>query len=196
MLNVHHPSSCQFLCSVLSAKDWPNSIGKEVAFWGKSNVGKSSLLNALMQRKNLAKVSKTPGRTQTINFYQIKNKLRYVDLPGYGYACVSKKIQNVWHQHVLDYLLDRNNLCFVCILVDSKRDIHPQDLQVADFLQKSLVSVQWIYTKIDRISSIQRQNLELNVKKEHCLEVSALTGQGIVELRSYINHSIEQKNCG
>ncbi|ETZ05436.1 MULTISPECIES: ribosome biogenesis GTP-binding protein YihA/YsxC [Holospora] len=193
MLRSNPVLECQFLRSVLFSKDWPEISGKEFVFWGKSNVGKSSLLNALMQKKGFAKVSKTPGRTQSINFYQAQKGIRYVDLPGYGYACVPKNLQNIWHQHVVDYLLTRSNLCVVFLLIDSRRDVHFQDLQVIDFLQRSFVPVKCIYTKIDRIISAQRKILSLKESKTDCFEVSATTREGVLELRSYIlNHSFQK----
>ena len=187
-------SQCEFLRGVLSAKDWPEVSGQEVAFWGRSNVGKSSLLNALMKRKGLAKVSKTPGRTQTINFYQLQEGVRYVDLPGYGYACVPDVLQNMWHQHVLDYVLTRINLCLVVVLVDGRRDTSPQDFQVVDFLERSRIPVQCIYTKVDCISFSQRSFLELNQKEKNCFCISAHTGEGVVKLRSHI-FSVVRARC-
>ena len=188
-----HSSNCRFLRGVLSSKDWPDISGQEVAFWGRSNVGKSSLLNALMKSNGLAKVSKTPGRTQSINFYQIQEGVRYIDLPGYGYACIPEGLQNMWHQHVLDYVLTRSNLCLVVVLVDSRRDAGSQDLQVMKFLEQSHIPFQCIYTKIDCISSSQRSFLKLNEREKNYFRISAHTEEGIVALLSHIFSVVRER---
>ncbi|PPE03617.1 ribosome biogenesis GTP-binding protein YihA/YsxC [Holospora curviuscula] len=192
MLNKRYASDCRFLRGVLHPKDWPDVSGKEIAFWGRSNVGKSSLLNALMKRKNLAKVSKTPGRTQSINFYQVQEGVRYVDLPGYGYACVPEVLQNMWHKNVLEYVLTRTSLSLVVILVDSRRDVGPQDIEVMNFLTKSLIPLQCLYTKIDCISSAQRRLLKLNAGEIHHLKTSTTTGEGVFELRTHILNTLQK----
>lgn len=182
------PSECQFLRGVLHPKDWPGGGDAEFVFWGRSNVGKSSLLNALTERKNLAHVSKSPGRTQGINFYQILHGLRYVDLPGYGYARVSREAQRVWHQHVSDYLATRSNIQVVFILIDSRRDVQVHDQQVVEFLHECSVSFQFVYTKIDQISQVERCQLSLfeSIPAGGVYAVSASTGEGISELRRNI----------
>ena len=183
-----NPSDCQFLRSVLKPKDWPEAAGIEYVFWGRSNVGKSSLLNAVMQRKVMAHVSKTPGRTQSMNFYSISTQVRYVDLPGYGFARVSRKIQDSWHEHVSTYLATRANIKAVFVLIDSRRDIQESDWEVISFLQASGVFFECIYTKIDRLSKTQKEALQLLQPDAPfaAYAVSASTGEGMAALRTHI----------
>ncbi len=183
-----NPSDCQFLRSVLKPKDWPEAVGIEYVFWGRSNVGKSSLLNAVMQRKVLAHVSKTPGRTQSMNFYAISNQVRYVDLPGYGFAKVSRKMQESWHEYVSTYLATRSNIKAVFVLIDSRRDIQESDWEVIDFLTASGVFFECVYTKIDRLTKTQRAALHLLQPDAPftAYAVSVSTNEGIAALRTHI----------
>ena len=187
-MKLFNPSDCRFLCSVLKPKDWPEASKTEYVFWGRSNVGKSSLLNAVMQRKCLAHVSKTPGRTQAINFYAISSTVYYVDLPGYGFARVSQKTQDTWHEYVSTYLATRSNIRTVFILIDSRRDLQESDWEVIAFLRASGVLFECIYTKIDRLSKTQRANLQLLQPNPPFTThaVSASTGEGIALLRKHI----------
>lgn len=132
----------------------------EVAFVGRSNVGKSSLINAVVGDKSCARVSKSPGRTQQINFFTISNKISIADLPGYGYAAVSKKMRKSWDNLILNYLKGRPNLRRVFLLIDSRRGLKDADEEIADILDEQAVVYQIILTKIDKIS----RNLDVKEK--------------------------------
>ena len=123
----------------------------DCCFIGRSNVGKSSLINALTSRKTLARTSNTPGRTQQINFFQLEKKLMLVDLPGYGYAKASKTKIKDWSKFVLSYLENRPQLSRVCILIDSRRGIKKNDEAIMDYLDKISASYQLVLTKCDKI---------------------------------------------
>ena len=125
----------------------------EIAFVGKSNVGKSSLINALTGRKALARVSHTPGRTKQINFFNVKGELTLVDLPGYGYAKVSKKVHKTWEQLILTYLKQSINLKICCLLIDSRRGIKEHDLAILELLTSFDKRIFIIFTKADKISN-------------------------------------------
>lgn len=136
---------------------WPSENIEEIAFVGRSNVGKSSFINAFLGRKSLAKTSSTPGKTRTINFYNIDNKFRLVDLPGYGYAKVSKKEKEKWDKLINEYLHDRENLKEVFLLVDIRHEPTDLDRQMYDWIIESDFTGFIIATKYDKISKNQLQ---------------------------------------
>jgi len=129
----------------------PPTTLPEIAFAGRSNVGKSSLVNALTGRKTLAKASNTPGRTREINFFRLAEKLMLVDLPGYGYAKAPKKDVARWTRLVKDYLSGRPNLRRVCLMIDSRHGIKTVDQEIMSALDSSAVNYQIILTKSDKI---------------------------------------------
>ena len=131
---------------------WPMENLEEIAFVGRSNVGKSSFINAFLGRKNLAKTSSKPGKTRTINFYNIDNKFRLVDLPGYGYAKVSKAEKAKWDKLINEYLHDRENLKEVFLLVDIRHEPTALDVQMYDWIIDSGFTGFVIATKYDKIS--------------------------------------------
>ena len=121
---------CQFIKSCVSLDTLPSQNNSEVAFFGRSNVGKSSLINSLTNKKKLAKFSKTPGRTRQLNFFKIENKLHclnFVDLPGYGFAKVSKIEQREWRNLIFDYISSRQNLRTILLLIDARRELTKED---------------------------------------------------------------------
>lgn len=136
---------------------WPSEHIEEIAFVGRSNVGKSSFINAFLGRKSLAKTSSTPGKTRTINFYNIDNKFRLVDLPGYGYAKVSKKEKEKWDKLINEYLHDRENLKEVFLLVDIRHEPTDLDRQMYEWIIESGFTGFIIATKYDKISKNQLQ---------------------------------------
>lgn len=131
----------------------------EVAFAGRSNVGKSSLINALTGRKTLVKVSQTPGRTQQLNFFNLGDKLMLVDLPGYGYAKQSKQKIGAWNRLIKDYLRGRPNLRRVCLLIDSRHGIKPNDVEIMELLDDHAVPYQIVFTKMDKTKEPPKPNL-------------------------------------
>lgn len=141
---------CRFIIGAVKIDDIPAINCPEIGFIGSSNVGKSSLINALTSRKTLAKVSHTPGRTRQLNFFLLREKLCLVDMPGYGYAEASKKSIQSWSQLIHDYLKGRSGLKRVFILVDSRRGVRENDFQYMTLLDNLGVSYQIILTKIDK----------------------------------------------
>lgn len=153
---------------------WPSENIEEIAFVGRSNVGKSSFINAFLGRKSLAKTSSTPGKTRTINFYNIDNKFRLVDLPGYGYAKVSKKEKEKWDKLINEYLHDRENLKEVFLLVDIRREPTDLDLQMYDWIIDSGFTGFIIATKYDKISKNQLQKHIRSIMKKLDVEDEGL----------------------
>lgn len=150
---------CEFLLSVASLKQLPPDDLVEVAFAGRSNVGKSSLINALFGQKKLAKTSSTPGRTQQLNYFKLGNKLYLVDLPGYGFAKAPKEIVKNWQNLIKTYLVGRANLRRVFLLIDSRHGIKKIDEEIMDMLDKAAVTYQIVLTKIDKISTKELEHI-------------------------------------
>ena len=172
---------------------YPDASLDEIAFVGRSNVGKSSLLNLLTNRKSLARVSGNPGKTRTINFYLINDAFRFVDLPGYGYAKVSKSITADWDRMMDDFFKQRKNLKRVVQLVDIRHEPSKLDVQMYEYLRSYGLDGLVCATKADKISGNQKQkNLSiirksLNLGKEHkIVPVSALKKTGHDVLLDYI----------
>ncbi|MEM9840429.1 MAG: ribosome biogenesis GTP-binding protein YihA/YsxC [Pseudomonadota bacterium] len=143
------------MLGVVNMAGLPNTQLGEFAFAGRSNVGKSSLLNALMNRKGLARTSNTPGRTQELNFFDIGGQFRFVDLPGYGYARASRTKVDAWTELIFDYLRGRPNLLRVFVLIDSRHGLKPVDEEAMALLDEAAVSYQIVLTKIDKIKPTQ-----------------------------------------
>ena len=139
-------------------KQWPVDNLAEIAFVGRSNVGKSSFINSFLNRKNLAKTSSTPGKTRTINFYRINDKFRLVDLPGYGYAKVNKKEKEKWDKLINEYLYERENLKEVFLLVDIRHEPTKLDKQMYEWIIESGFTGFIIATKYDKISKGKLQH--------------------------------------
>ena len=142
----------QFLCSADVADQWPQDMGHEVAFAGRSNVGKSSAINAIAGQARLARTSKTPGRTQQIVFFEIDSERRLVDLPGYGYAKVPPGLQRHWKKMVRHYLEDRNSLRGLILLADIRRGLTDLDRQLLEWCAYNDLSVHLLLTKSDKLS--------------------------------------------
>ena len=184
---------CRFLWGARTADQLPPSEHPEIAFAGRSNVGKSSLLNALTGRKTLARTSNTPGRTQEINFFLLDERLCLVDLPGYGYARASKSEIGRWNRLIEDYLRGRPNLKRVCVLIDARHGLKPSDEEVMTGLDKAAVSYQAVLTKADKAGPDELPHIldELGaaLRKRpaahpEIIATSAMTGAGVAELRA------------
>ncbi len=143
-----------FILGTMELKDFPQSDLPEIAFTGRSNVGKSSLLNSIVLRKNLAHTSSNPGKTRQINFYNIKNLWIFADLPGFGYAKVSKTQRAEWEKLIMNYFSIRQNLKLICVLIDSRHDPMQTDLALIEWLENHQKKFVVILTKIDKISQI------------------------------------------
>lgn len=150
---------CEFMLSVASLRQLPGDDKVEVAFAGRSNVGKSSLINALFGQRKLAKTSSTPGRTQQLNYFNLDDKLYLVDLPGYGFAKAPKEIVQNWQKLINTYLVGRANLRRVFLLIDSRHGIKKIDEDIMDMLDKAAVTYQIVLTKIDKISTKQLESV-------------------------------------
>ena len=177
-------SDVRFLTSVYKTEQLPAPEFPEIAFAGRSNVGKSSLLNRLVKRKNLVKTSSKPGKTQSLNFFLLDNSIYLVDLPGYGYARVSKKMQAAWHDLITAYLENRENLKCVVVIVDLRHELKIADLQLVDWLRNIGVPFLLVYTKADKLSANQRSknavllDAGFGVSKPARVIFSAKTGMG------------------
>lgn len=174
----------------------PEADRPEVALAGRSNVGKSSLINALFNRKDLARTSREPGRTRELNFFTLGEGLRLVDMPGYGYAKAPKEEIARWSRLVRDYLRGRPGLTRVMLLVDSRHGLKPVDLEVTQLLDQSAVVYQIVLTKSDKIAAGQLQAVREAAQRvlarrpaahPHVLHVSALSGMGLKALRDEIS---------
>ena len=185
------PLQLTFVTSAVDAKTLPNSPA-EVAVVGRSNVGKSSLINALANHKQLARVSKTPGRTQLINLFSMPNGSTLVDLPGYGYAAVPGRVKQGWQKMIEGYLLDREELVNVFVLVDGEIGPTKLDVQMLTWLRASEIPHTVVATKHDKVKSAKRQTRKRDLAAGCMLEpgdivwVSASKGVGIEQLRSLV----------
>jgi len=185
----------QFLLSAMAMAQFPAQDVPEIAFLGRSNVGKSSLLNTLVGEKT-ARVSQTPGRTRAINFFALldsrqQRKLIFADLPGYGYAKISKSISAGWQEFIEPYLAIRSTLKLCICLVDSNVPAQPPDRQLIDWLRASGREFAVAATKIDRLSGNARTRnmlaLKIGLGLDEVLPVSAKTGYGLKELWARID---------
>lgn len=147
-INIHNAS---ILLSATSKEHYPKDNLPEVALAGRSNVGKSSFINTLLGRKNLARTSSKPGKTQLLNFYNIDDQLRFVDVPGYGYAKVSKSQRVKWGKMIEEYLVSRDNLKVVISLVDFRHEPSVDDIQMYEFLKYYKIPVIVVATKCDKV---------------------------------------------
>ena len=196
----------EFVRSVPALEHLPAAAGPEIAFAGRSNVGKSSLINALVNRRGLARTSNTPGRTQELNFFTVPGvDLTIVDMPGYGFAQAPKAKVEQWTQLARDYLRGRPTLMRVFALIDARHGLKPPDLAVMTLMDQAAVSYQLVLTKIDKIKPHeldQMQRTTAEAAKSHAaaypllLATSARTGAGMAELRAQIAQLAGQTGAG
>ena len=186
---------CDFIWGAASAQNLPPETLDEVAFVGRSNAGKSSLINALTGRKSLARVSQTPGATRQINFFNLGNRLMLVDLPGYGFAKRSKSEAEQWQEMIFAYLRRRARLRRVALLVDARRGVMESDREVMALLDQAAVSYGLVLTKADELKANARAQVLDNAAAEarrHTAALaeiqltSALAGDGIAALRNHL----------
>lgn len=158
--------SCDFIWGATSVDNLPPATLPEVAFVGRSNAGKSSLLNALTSRKALARVSHTPGRTRQINFFNLADRIVLADLPGYGYAKASKSLADEWQDLIFAYLRGRAALSRVALLIDARRGAMDIDLQAMKLLDQAAVSYVLVLTKTDQLKPAEREKAEADIATE------------------------------
>lgn len=187
--------SAEFIKSAVDPFYYPDASLPEVAFVGRSNVGKSSLINTLVNRKRLAKTSNTPGRTQLINFFVINKNLSFVDLPGYGYAKVPVSVKKGWKAMVERYLEGRENLRLVVMILDIRRNPSENDGQLIQWLRNNNIKTVFVLTKTDKLSrgqvNISRRKIgeDLGVPYDELIPFSARTRSGKDELWRMIENA-------
>ncbi len=189
----------RFLTSAAKLDQSPPDEGLEVAFAGRSNSGKSSAINALCNQNSLTRVSKTPGRTQLLNFFQVDKQRRLVDLPGYGYAKVSEDIKRQWQQFMADYLVRRGCLCGVILLMDIRHPLTDYDRNMLDWCAERGLPAHILLTKADKLKRGPGLDQARKVKKalqDWPVEVevqpfSSLKRQGIDEVHRVLDHWLQ-----
>ena len=190
----------EFYASYGQFKQIPESEKPEVAFSGRSNVGKSSLINKIFNRKNLARVSSVPGKTATINFYSTDNICYIVDLPGYGYAKIAKDEKVRWSGLIEGYLTADRDIALVMQLIDMRHPPSADDLHMIDFLVEAEQPFVIVFTKADKLSKKQREERMNGFAEEipyfdqiETIEFSAVTGEGVEKIRSIIKEVTQQE---
>lgn len=188
-------NSAQFVKSAKQSNDFPHDHRPEVAFCGRSNIGKSSLLNTLTNSRGLARTSSSPGRTQLLNFFLVNNAAYFVDLPGYGYAKVSKSIRDTWGEMIENYLRERQELKLTLMLVDSRFPPTESDVTMKHWLDYNGIPNAIILTKADKISrnaltKALRTGAE-TLKTKEIFAFSAVTGHGKEKILNRIREAIQ-----
>jgi GTP-binding protein len=185
----------EFVVSAGTPVQFPAGRLPEVAFLGRSNVGKSSLINALTGQKGLAFTSNTPGRTQTINFYKVDESYFFVDLPGYGYARVPLAVTREWKALIEQYLEKRDNLQFACLVLDARRGWMEKDLDLKRWLEHHGTQYVVVATKFDKLNQSEQNRVLHSIRQEGVepLPFSALTGRGVREIWQAIAKTIQPR---
>ncbi len=179
--------SAEFVISAVGSKQFPEDDKPHIAIAGRSNVGKSSLINALLHRKNLVKTSVTPGKTQMINFFIINKQFYFVDLPGYGYARVPRAVTDAWAPMIEGYIKDALELRAVVVLLDARREPDARDVRLVEWLRQYNIPAIYAMTKTDKLNRQEAQQARQTIKSQLGIEdtpilTSAKNGQGIKEL--------------
>lgn len=200
-------TNAKYIASAVNSSQYPENDTPQIAFLGRSNVGKSSLINSLVRIKGLARVSSQPGKTQTINFYEVNVKKEdnresfyLVDLPGYGYAKTSKESRKTWAKFIEEYLLSSKNLIFLCLLIDLRHEPMKNDVETFNFLIKNNVPVLVVGTKADKISkSAVKKQAEtirriLGINELSVLPYSSVKHTGRAELLEVVYDSLQEVN--
>lgn len=187
-----------YVKGVFKIADLPKNRFPEIAFAGRSNVGKSSVLNKLANIRNLAKISSTPGKTRQINFFLVNKNIYFVDLPGYGYARVSKSMKESWGRLVEEYLQKSRNLKGVVLLLDARHQPFEADLQLIEWLDFYQREKLVVLTKIDKLSrsalliNVKNASKILNINSDSLVLFSAKTGEGKEKILNWISGLLER----
>jgi GTP-binding protein len=192
--------NAEFILGSTKPEHFPKTTMPEIAFSGRSNVGKSSLINSIVHRKNLAKISGTPGKTKQINFFFVENMWVFADLPGFGYASVSKSERELWLKLNMDYLNNRENLKLICSLVDGRHEPMEKDLAYFEWLENNNKKFIIVMTKCDKLSKkmieTRKSEFEFFVQNcTNCVEVlpySSITDLGRNSLFAIIDKFIKK----
>mgnify|MGYP006278883851 CR=1 FL=1 len=195
-MKINNP---KFVLSAYDYDDYPYHNNPEFAFAGRSNVGKSSLINMLVNRRKLARTSSTPGRTQSINFYNIDNRFYLVDLPGYGFAKVPKEVKDEWGEMINDYLHNRYNLTGIIMIVDARHKPSKDDKTMLDWIRATGIESMVVATKADKLNNNKKKKQEKLIKRElnlsqdenFCL-VSANNGLGKKKIMAFLRELMEE----
>jgi len=163
-------NTAEIVISAVGPKQYPTDQLPEIALAGRSNVGKSSFINKMINRKNLARTSSKPGKTQTLNFYRINDAFYFVDVPGYGYAKVSKKEREAWGKMIEQYFTSRSNLKIAVLLVDIRHEPTKDDVTMYEFFKHFGIKVMVVATKLDKIPKTKRAAHKNRVEKTLGLE--------------------------
>ena len=195
---IYHQA--KFINSSPDLKDTPEDQGKEIAFAGRSNAGKSSAINTLTRQNGLARISKTPGRTQMLNFFEINDQKRFVDLPGYGYAKVPIAVKKKWHELMEKYLTQRKSLCAIILVMDVRHPLTEFDWQMVNWCQHTGLPLHILLTKADKLTYGAAKNTLLQVQRE-LVDInfpltiqlfSALKKTGVDEVHHALNYLFNQ----
>lgn len=189
---------CDIIISAASKKQWPENDVPEIAFAGKSNVGKSSLINMLTNRKKMARTSSRPGKTRIVNFYNIDDRIRFVDLPGYGFAKVSKKEKHKWADMINEYIVERSNLLEIFQLVDMRHAPTEDDVMMYNWIKDMNFSGIVIATKADKVKGSKKQKHINRIRKKLQMDpeailipVSSVKRHGKYDVWEIINRILE-----
>lgn len=190
-------TSSKFSAAVATPESMLKTNKPEIAFLGRSNVGKSSLMNSLLKVSGLARTSSTPGRTQSLNFFLINEEFYFVDLPGYGYAKASKNKRQEWGKLIEKYLAERQQLVLSILIVDARHEPSPLDLQMISWLQHFGLPYLVVSTKVDKLSANERRKSWQTAKKvlntENIVQYSSVTREGAKDIWNMIGSSITAK---
>ena len=183
-------TNVKFIKSTTSIKDRPAKKLPEIAFIGRSNVGKSSLLNAICNRRSIAKTSSIPGKTQLINYFEVSELCYFVDLPGYGYSKIPKELRGSWKDMIEGYLQYSDQIRLICLLIDSRHGLLENDIQMIDWLQFHQKPFTIILTKSDKISKskllAQQKNFNKELPDNRVFAVSINSDKTITTLNQYL----------
>ncbi|MGA1367159.1 MAG: ribosome biogenesis GTP-binding protein YihA/YsxC [Blastocatellia bacterium] len=191
-------TKAQFVLAATDPSSFPRDQRAEVAFLGRSNVGKSSLLNSLLGVRGLARTSSTPGRTQSINFFLIEQSFYFVDLPGYGYAKTSKEKRRAWGQLIERYLAERPQLVLSILLVDARHEPTLSDLQMKSWLQHHGLPFWVVCTKVDKLSANERRKAQqqamATLGTDRVIPYSSITREGSSQVWEVIRSSVARSS--